>query len=167
MYHIIEKIETPPTNYEEWLDCFNQFSDALLDKSSAEMLGKGSCDSYNHIKPYLHREMQKAINLIINGYVKDLKREIHKYLEFNGFDNLHIPFIRFARKIENSLFFLHLDFLDETFKKELYQSVVMECYKLWNSIMFNLKRQILELDNNVIEDEYYQISRIKLFKNFS
>ena len=99
--------------------------------------------------------------------MKDLKREIHKYLEFNGFDNLHIPFIRFARKIENSLFFLHLDFLDETFKKELYQSVVMECYKLWNSIMLNLKRQILELHNNVIEDEYYQISRIKLFKNFS
>lgn len=165
MYRVIAKIETPPTSYNEWIDCFNQLNNALLDKSSALILGRGSCVAYNQVKSYLHSEMQKAVNIIIKEYVNELNREIAKYSEFNEINNLHIPFIRFAAKIENSLFFINLDFIDSSFKKELYESVISETNRFWNDIVLSFRRQALETGNDIIEEEYYRISRIKLFRN--
>lgn len=165
MYRVITKIETPPTNYDEWIQCFNQLNNALLDKSSAIILSRGSCVAYNQVKPYLHREMQKAVNIIIKEYVNELNREIKKYSEFNEINNLHIPFVRFATKIENSLFFINLDFMDSSFKKELCESVISEINRFWSNVILSFKRQALETGNSLIEEEYYRISRIKLFKN--
>lgn len=156
----------PPCNYSSWVELLETFREIIPDSGMISLIASGSCAEYNGIKGYLHPHIEEAVNMVIANCIKELKRNIVRLNEMQEIDGMNIAFIRFSKKIDASLFFMHIDFLDESFKQELYNEVEKEVYRFWNDLLASIRKNAVSNNNLKLEEELYLIKRIRLFKKY-
>ena len=156
---------SPPTDYNSWLEYLDSLESGYSYDGFEEVLVKSSCPEYRGIKSYLHQRIEKTVNAIINSCIKDLHRNVTKYVEGNEISGMHILFKRFAKRIEKCMFFCYIPFLDGDYKKELFEAAKSETYKFWNAMLASVKADVLNNNNTLLEEELFLIERITLFEN--
>ena len=160
------EIKAAPSNYEEWLECFEYLKSGNTYPDTIRLIASGQCVSYSQIKGYFNKQLVSTINAMIQKYINVFKKELQMYVEFNEVFNIYIPFKKLANKFSVCLFFTELDFLDEDFITELENSVINDITDFWNSMLDSLHKQYMEQNNQSLEEEFFRIKRVKLFRKY-
>ena len=151
-----------PQNYRDWLDVFEILQKRNINDKEFYLIKNGLCSDFGQSVEYFETQLIKTINVMIQRYINSFKKDISLYITFDEYNSLHRAFAIFAKKIRNCMFFLDLSFISESFKSELYDSIVSEVSIFWKMSVDALACQCIE-GNCPIEDELFLIKRIKIF----
>lgn len=155
-----------PNDYKSWTELLKTFETVLPDEETIKLLSCGTCPEYSGIKVYLHARIEETVNKVIANCIKELKRNIIRFSEMQEIEGYHVIFMRFAKRIDACMFFVHIDFLEIGFKMEMYNEVCKEVYRFWNDLTDSVKKTVISNNNVKLDEELYMIKRIRLFKKY-
>lgn len=158
-------IKQPPSNFLQWLECFEILGSRSVSNEDIKILRNGSCSDIGSSIDYLEKELIKTVNKMMDLCIRDFNREINMYLSFDENESYFEAYRRLARRLDNCLFFTDLDFLGESFRKELEQSVNKEINKFWLISTKILHDQCIDHYDKNLEDQSYFIKRLRSVKN--
>lgn len=165
--HISEDkcISASPVRYAQWIECFDIIRERLPDSSEYELLCKGKCEDSARSAVYLENQLVAVINSMMQLCINRFSRELQMYITFGETENIHIPYVRFSRRIKMCMFFRKLDFISPRFRSELEASVRSETERFWRSACRGLYDSCIQQPSPQLEDEIHIIRRIRLFRN--
>lgn len=162
----IVSIVQPPIDYYSWVECLKKLQKGIPDKNTLMMIELGECPEYLGIKTSIHSLIEDAVNAIIANCIKELKRDISKCAETNEVDGFHLAFKRFGKRINSSMFFMRIAFLDEHFRKELCRETIKQIDYFWSETINRIKKDTAARNNACMAEELLLINRIKLFMDY-
>jgi hypothetical protein len=162
VYDIDYAIEKVPEYYSDWLKCFDVLQHRDIDKDMFDILCNGKCSDAAQSTVFFEEQLIKTINIMMKRYIAAFNKEMQLYGAYNEYESIHRAFQRLAGKLKHCMFFAKLNFLSEDFKEELQSSIMSEAGRFWNLALNTLYVQNLEQYSLALEDEIYQIKRIKL-----
>ena len=155
----------PPATYEDWLNCFDMLKTNLSSGSEiTAVTAKGTFTNQGYIAGQFRQKLAETITVMIDSRISRFVKDLNTLISFNELSDIAPLFYKLRNELRNCLFFVGFDFLDETFKRELEQSVITQTAKFWNDTVSFLYRQALEYSNPGLEDALFLIRRIKLFE---
>lgn len=155
-------VSTPPTDYSGWVECFEKLSDGIPDDEFNQIISQSTCPEYRGIKTYLHPQLEKAVNHIVNSCLSVFRRDVLNCFERQEIMGLHLVFIRFSRRINKCMFFIYIPFLEKTFKNDLYKETKRVINDFWLDLINSIKNE--SNYNSLIQEELHIIKRIHLFE---
>jgi len=155
---------TPPTTYEDWLNCFDFLKQSSsVDSGVAMTIAKGSFINRGYIAGQFQQKLVETINEMLNKRTARFMKDLNMLISFNELSDIVPLFFRLRNEVNKCLFFTELIFLDANIKCELEQSVKTQMENFWNDTVMFLQRQALEYYNADLEDSLFLIHRIRLF----
>ena len=155
---------TAPSTYQEWLTCFDIIkNEANPDGELFEALCAGSFSGSEITAAALQRQIVAAVNGLLDKGVKRFTRRLNECLAFNEISGADMLFKRLKSDVRRAMFFTRLEFLPESFKSELEDSVKTEMSGFWEDTLRFLREQSLEAGDPGLEDALFAIKRISLF----
>lgn len=155
---------TPPSTYEEWLNCFDLLRlSSSVDSGVAMTIANGSFINRGYIAVQFHQKLAETINEMLNKRISRFLKDLNLLISFNELSDIVPLFVKLRNEVNKCLFFTELGFLDANVKRELEESVKTQMGKFWNDTIMFLQRQTLEIYNTDLEDSLFLIRRIDLF----
>ena len=160
--HIISS----PTNYQDWLNCFDIMGTYGITSTELELLRRGRCTDADMLIDSFEKQLVSAVNKMISKYISSFNKNLETcqlYSNSRNVYDIYRIFETLAKNLNGCLFFMELDFMSKEFRSELHLSVTKEANVFWNNMLLNIYTQCTENHNPEMEDLYFEIMCIQLF----
>jgi hypothetical protein len=155
---------SPPAVYEEWLACFELLkSGAPVDAGLAAAVAKGSFAAGGCITGRFNQKLAETVNEMLGKRTARFMKDLNLLISLNEFSDIAPLFVKLRNEIQQCMFFVGFDFLDEGVKRELESSVKTQTGKFWNDATAVLRELSAEHCDSDLEDSLFLIGRIDLF----
>lgn len=152
---------SPPTTYQEWLECFGYIKLHPEKNATLRSLRNGTiCCEGRSLDLFLQR-LDNLIQETLNRRISGFMNRVNELLEDSDLDGVEVQAIRFCNGMKDVFFFESLQGIPGNFCMQFSQGYEEQLEVFWKRFVNEFRFQAEQSTDSQMEDLAYRLARLK------